>query len=270
MIGLRWSMIEERPACLALVQVHALLNGVRPQPALTVELRGARVQMRPGIDVGYPSTSANRLMVYDPGAADLMGAVERARGEFAAAGVTHWFAKFGPGVGVAEVMAVLGKFGGRVWPDVRYPVLGRMAAPVGRAATTLEVRRADAAEISQREGELATFCDESGARTLCKAAEREDVVVVLGLADGQAVSTGILAVCGATGYLCFGMTHPQFRGRGGQSAIIAERVSIAQERGCAMCLSETVSFLSTSLGNLRRAGFESVFEWTVLEFGREE
>ena len=46
----------------------------------------------------------------------------------------------------------------------------------------------------------------------------------------------------------------------GQSAIIAER-------GCEVCVSETVSAVMTSEDNLRRAGFGVVFEWVMVEVG---
>jgi len=260
-------MIDPRDACLALASVHEVLNAAKAQPARTEIMPGARLQIRPGHDAAYPSTSANRLLIYDPSAADLAGTMREADERFAAAGVTHWFAKLGAGVNARDVLRAMGAVGGQVWPQARYPVLGRAVAPIERAATSLDVRRVGEAEIRALAPRLVEVFDETGTANYLGTAGRPGFAHVLAFDGERPVAGGLLAMSGTTAYLCFGVTHPEFRNRGGQSALISERVNIAAKHGCDLCLSETVSFLTTSLNNLERAGFEVVFEWTVLEVG---
>src|SRR5205085_664579 len=104
--------------------------------------------------------------------------------------------------------------------------------------------------------EIDAIWDKPGASTGAVAgADRPGYAAVVGFCEGRAVAMGMLLVANGAGYLCGGGTAAEYRGRGGQSAIIAERVRIAREMGCRVCVSETVSAVMTSQNNLERAGF---------------
>jgi GNAT superfamily N-acetyltransferase len=64
------------------------------------------------------------------------------------------------------------------------------------------------------------------------------------------------------GWLGFGATLPQFRGRGAQSAILAARIEEARRLGCAAVTTETGELEegrpSSSYRNIVRAGFREV------------
>jgi len=64
-----------------------------------------------------------------------------------------------------------------------------------------------------------------------------------------------LQVLDGVGHLCMAFTAEPDRRRGAQQALIARRIEQATALGCITLVSETLSFLKSSLGNLRRAGF---------------
>lgn len=79
--------------------------------------------------------------------------------------------------------------------------------------------------------------------------------------DGEhPVAAGILIVQDSIGYLGYAATAEAHRRRGGQSALIAARLRRAAELGCDSAVSETLSLLRSSLGNLRRHGFEVLYD----------
>ena len=265
-------MKTPREIALALPALHAMLNAVRPEPVRIVELAGARIGVRPGEDSPWASATKNRATVYDPRAAKLSDTLRGARSIYAEAGVEHWFAEIGPGAEPGEIEMAMHVIGARRVPYVRYPVLARAPAEAARPATTLEVRPVGAEEAAARVAEIDAIWDRPGASgAAANAAGREGYALVGGFADGRAVAMGMLLVAQTgglrMGYLASGGTSAAYRGRGGQSAIIAERVRIAREMGCDVCVSETVSAVETSENNLLRAGFARVFEWAMLGVG---
>jgi GNAT superfamily N-acetyltransferase len=83
-------------------------------------------------------------------------------------------------------------------------------------------------------------------------------------ADDVPAATGTLFVCRGVGWLSFAATLPEFRRRGAQSALLAERIRAAAELGCSMVVSETGALEegreSNSHRNIVRAGFEPVYD----------
>jgi GNAT superfamily N-acetyltransferase len=74
------------------------------------------------------------------------------------------------------------------------------------------------------------------------------------------VSAGGLYVAGGVGWLAFGATLPEHRGRGGQTAILAARIARAAELGCVALAVETGARepgrAEASYRNILAAGFE--------------
>jgi GNAT superfamily N-acetyltransferase len=78
--------------------------------------------------------------------------------------------------------------------------------------------------------------------------------------DAEApAGAGALFVEGAVGWLGFGATLPDYRGRGAQSAILAARIEDARQQGCRTVTTETGELEdgrpSNSYRNIVRAGF---------------
>jgi GNAT superfamily N-acetyltransferase len=82
--------------------------------------------------------------------------------------------------------------------------------------------------------------------------------------DGDTpAATAAMHVTGRYGYLGPAATHPDFRRRGAQSALIARRLRDAAALGCEMLISETAEDRpddpSPSFRNMRRAGFQVAY-----------
>jgi len=80
------------------------------------------------------------------------------------------------------------------------------------------------------------------------------------------VASAVLCVFEQLGCLSLALTAEPFRRRGAQRALIAKRIAKAVALGCRTIVSETLSILEDSLGNLQNAGFEVIYEKEV--FGR--
>ena len=81
--------------------------------------------------------------------------------------------------------------------------------------------------------------------------------------DGEApAGAGALFVEQAVGWLGFGATLPDYRGRGAQSAILAARIEDARKQGCRTVTTETGELEegrpASSYRNIVRAGFREV------------
>jgi GNAT superfamily N-acetyltransferase len=256
---------------------HAKLNAVREVPIRVVELPGARVGVLPGTDSPFASATKNRATVYDPCAGNLVETLRAAQDVYAEAGIAHWFAEIGPGATSAQITAAMEAVGARAVPYVRYPLLAREPGPVAPKGSAIEVRRASVEDVRTHAAEIDAIWGRPGSGAATQnAVGRDGYAVVLGFAEGRVAGMGMLIAPGKVGgsgrtrgigYLSSGGTAELYRGRGGQSAIIAERVRIAHEWGCDVCVSETVSAVMTSENNLRRAGFGVVFEWVMVEVG---
>jgi GNAT superfamily N-acetyltransferase len=79
--------------------------------------------------------------------------------------------------------------------------------------------------------------------------------------DEPAAAAGLYVEDGV-GYLGFAATLPEYRGIGGQSALLAHRIEQARERGCDILVTETGErrddLPSNSYRNILRAGFQEV------------
>jgi GNAT superfamily N-acetyltransferase len=88
-------------------------------------------------------------------------------------------------------------------------------------------------------------------------------------ADGTPAATGSLYVDGTTAWIGVGSTHPDFRRRGAQSALLATRIEAARALGATVLTTETGELLpgepSSSYNNILRAGFNEAYlrpNWT--------
>lgn len=72
--------------------------------------------------------------------------------------------------------------------------------------------------------------------------------------EGRPAAIGVLYCEGGLGYLAAAATHPDCRGQGCQTALIAQRVHDAAAAGCELAVVHT-SYASTSQRNQERAGF---------------
>jgi len=87
----------------------------------------------------------------------------------------------------------------------------------------------------------------------------EDVTLLMGRLDGADAGTGALQMRGdGLGWLMSDATLPAYRGRGVQSALLAERLRLAAAGGCELAVAEARPG-STSQRNMERLGFRVVY-----------
>jgi GNAT superfamily N-acetyltransferase len=91
----------------------------------------------------------------------------------------------------------------------------------------------------------------------------------VGWADDTPAATGSLYLDGTTAWLGVGFTHPDFRRRGAQSALLAARIEAARGRGATRLTTETGELRpdkpASSYNNILRAGFREAYlrsNWT--------
>ena len=80
---------------------------------------------------------------------------------------------------------------------------------------------------------------------------------------GRVAGLGPATLPAKVGWLGFGATLPEYRGRGAQSAILAARIEGARKQGCATVVTETGELEegrpSSSYRNILRAGFREAY-----------
>jgi GNAT superfamily N-acetyltransferase len=76
--------------------------------------------------------------------------------------------------------------------------------------------------------------------------------------DGEPAGGAVLTVPDGVAYLAYASTLPAFRGRGVQSALLAERLRLAAEAGCDLVVS-LAEFDSPSARNLQRVGLRLAY-----------
>jgi N-acetylglutamate synthase-like GNAT family acetyltransferase len=143
-----------------------------------------------------------------------------------------------------------------------YPTLHRASFEPARFKSELEIREVRPPEIVRARDQLgATMW-----REYELSAGKEGFFHFMAFDAGRPVAIGALGVFEGLGYLNSAATAESDRKRGAQQALIASRIEKAREVGCSALAVETLTMLEHSLRNLRRAGFQEVFEKEVYEW----
>jgi GNAT superfamily N-acetyltransferase len=160
-----------------------------------------------------------------------------------------------PGAALDPVLEVRGYTRGYAWMK-----FARDLAPLG-AETTLRVAEIgeDAAGVFGEVVAAAFGLPDWTADWIARLPGRRRWVCFLSYADRRPAGAGALFVAGEVGWLGLGATLPEFRGRGGQSALLAARIDAARARGCTVLTTETgvrvEGRAAGSYRNILRAGF---------------
>jgi hypothetical protein len=216
----------------------------------------AYVCISPGEQGEYASSNHNRLHLCgaEPGlkADGITGLLAR----FSDAGIARYFVWVSPGPDMEAVRRWLADAGLARRPYVAYLALARDVREPAQAATGFDVREVGQQEIERLSGRLDGVIWPEYLRSLgapgvhhFMAFERE-----------RPVASAVLFIFEELGYLSMALTAEPFRRRGAQSALIAQRIKKAVAVGCKIVVSETLSILEHSLGNLQEAGFEVAYE----------
>jgi GNAT superfamily N-acetyltransferase len=177
------------------------------------------------------------------------------------AGVERFYVWLSPGPRMQVVRGWLTDAGMTRHPHVSYPTLVRDASIPSGTTGLVEAREMDAGEAAR----LAERHEGIAWPDYLRSAGAAGFHHFMAFDGGRPIATAVLCVFDGLGYLGTALTAEPFRGRGAQQALIAKRIETAASLGCQILVSETLSFLKVSLGNLQKAGFKMIFEKEVYE-----
>jgi GNAT superfamily N-acetyltransferase len=182
---------------------------------------------------------------------------------FAASNVKTFFVWLSPGPDMDAVRGWLKAGGFSRVPHVSYPTLVRTSGEPPRFSTELEVREVGVEDIEATRDQLG----EAAWPGYVRSAGKDGFFHYMAFDGKRPVATAALAVFEGLGYLLSAATREAYRKRGAQQALIAKRIERAEQSGCSLIVSETLSILEHSLRNLQRAGFQEIYEKEVYAWG---
>ena len=215
----------------------------------------------PGDDHPHPSANHNRVHLCGAEGGLTREGVQRLAGLFEEAGVGRFFFWLSPGPDIESVRGWLVEAGLSRFPYVAYPTLVRGVQEASPVEADLEVRELAAGEAAA----LAPSLGDAAWPEYPHSAGVPGFYHFMAFDRGRPVASAVLCVSDELGYLSFARTAEPDRRRGAQRALIAQRIEKARALGCRTLASETLSILTTSLGNLQKAGFRPAYEKEVYE-----
>jgi GNAT superfamily N-acetyltransferase len=220
----------------------------------------AYVSISPAEQGPYASANVNRIYLCGAEEGLTAAGLGHIADRFRQAGVDRYFVWLSPGPRMEVVRGWLEDAGMTRRPYVRHPTLARDAVPLPVAAR-IEARAMTADEAKH----LAERHQGIAWPDYVRSAGAPGFHHFMAFDGGAPIATAVPYVLGDIGWLGTALTGEPFRGRGAQQALIAKRIETAAALGCRILISETLSFLKVSLGNLQKAGFRTIFEKEVYE-----
>lgn len=206
-----------------------------------------------------PSILLNRVLGLGSGREPSTRQLLAIRDVYAAAGVSRFFLTLAPGLRSAGLSARLAKAGYR--PHRGWVTFSRGREPVGTIKTDLSVRLIDEQD-AQAFAEIAANAFDlrpESCPALAALVTAPGWHLFMSFAGDQPAGTGAIFIDGDTGYLDWGATHPDFRRRGSQAALLNARLRFAHESSCARVVTMTGEAVpgdpQHSYRNILRAGF---------------
>jgi GNAT superfamily N-acetyltransferase len=171
-------------------------------------------------------------------------------------------APFAQPKGLPDMLTRRGFTPGYAWMKFRRDTSAAPAAAATSDLTVVEVGR-------NPDGDFGTVVAEGFglpgvfARWWSRIAHADGWHCFVAYAGTEPAAAGALYVEGELGWLGVAATRPAFRGRGGQTAILAARIDAARRLGAAVVVTETGVRVddrpSASYRNILRAGFEEAY-----------
>ncbi|MFZ1989873.1 MAG: GNAT family N-acetyltransferase [Alphaproteobacteria bacterium] len=219
----------------------------------------AYVTIDPSAQAPVASTNRNRIYLcgHEPGLT--RDGLEQLFALFKSHGVERFFVWLLPGPGREEVAAWLRELGFGLNPWTRYVTMLLQEPPQAEPRTDLFIREMSALQPRDSERLSSLMAWPYYASTMGKPGFTHWIA----FDAGEPVAIASLACFEHVGYLATANTLESHRRRGAQSAFIVTRIAKARELGMKFIVSETLTMLKSSLGNLERAGLREIYEKQV-------
>ncbi len=256
-----FSLQAERLERAALSDLHAAApEDLRHRLGLELKTIGTALA---SVSAKDPSIVVNRTIGLGIEAADEPATIEQVRDVYENAGVRRFFFHLHPDAqpaSLGDVMDQSGLVQARGWIKFR-----RGAEPAPKASSDLEVRRIGP-EHAEDFGRIAGTnfgLSEEGCAWLAGLVHRPRWQLYMTF-DGQTpAGTGALFIDQGMAWLDWGATDPQYRQRGGQSALLSRRIAEALAAGCRTMVTATGEEVEGdpqhSFKNILKAGFQPVY-----------
>ncbi len=245
-------------------RVHSLLDTVdqfNPRVCERISLGDVRITINAASHEEVPTSNRNRARVITRLDREQL---EDIRGIFSARGISRFFIWLAPEADQISSHQTLAGQGFTRFDAFKYVTLARspIAAPISICRIT--ARRIEHVDATVTHAALTgIFGNSLAADCFARVIADGDHAGFVAFNAEEPISAGLLFVSERMGYLGWAGTRVDARRRGGQAALITARLAHAKEVGCDVCICETNSDNEASLRNLRRAGFEIVYETTI-------
>ncbi len=210
-----------------------------------------------------PGILVNRVLGLGSRGAPTVQQLESIRALYAGAGVERFFLHVVPAqmpANYADILAEAGYRNYRGWMKFT-----RGAGSVCAASTDLEVRA-----VGPEQGD--DFAAIAAPAFDLKPSSQDMLAAIVGsqghhafmtFDDDRPAGTGIIFIDGNIGVLDWGATHPDYRRRGSQTAVLSARVEFALKSGCTTLCTMTGEAVpgdpQHSYSNIQRAGFNEAY-----------
>jgi len=231
---------------------------------IQVQIESAIVTLDPASASSmFPSANRNGVYFFGCGRrvsrADLLEILN----VFEVSEVQRFFIWMSPNPQEEEIIEWLRDSRLKPFKGTRYPTLIRSVEKVAPFRTPLDVRCVSRHEVEDNRDAVVRIFDPWPSSFFFESVEQAGFDHFLAYDGRTPVSAAILAHHGDFAYLGWAGTAEAYRGKGGQNALIRARLNRAAQLGCRVACAETLKMLKTSLGNLERNGFETVYHKKV-------
>jgi len=246
------SPVDQYALSLKMKRLSQWLDGRRPSDSLIRKqfhgppVGNCYVTIDPDRQAPFVSPNMNRVYLCGAEAGMDSGSVGHLIDLFAAEGIKRFFVWLSPGPDMDVVRGWLEAHGLCRIRHIGYPTLCRSVRSPVSFNTDLEVRQVGADEIEQARDQLG----ETMWPEYAKTADIEGFLHYMAFDGSRPVIIAALCIFEDIGYLMAAATAPGDRKRGAQQALIARLLERAEQIGCTMLVSETLTMLEHSLRNL--------------------
>ena len=211
----------------------------------------------------YPSANGNAAHYFGCGTTVSRGDLKKILNTLKGAQVERFFFWVSPNPQQEEIVAWLLDNNLKPFQGTEYPTLIRPVEEVTPHETHLRVERVSRREVEDCADAIVHIYEPWGCQFFSDCVDQPGFEHFLACENRIPVSAAVLVTHGDFAYLGWAGTAEEHRGKGGQNALIKARLNRAAELGCQIACSETLTMLEASLGNLKRNGFEIIYNKQV-------